>query len=167
MDLANQKIVVLGGTSGIGFAVAKKAAAQGAAIIVASPARGQRKSSRSFCPVRPKESLLTSQARKHQIVFRQIGEFNHLVYTAGESLLTERLETLSLSARGSSFDIPVLGAFLAVKYGAPSIRRGSIVLSSGMGIATARKGSERDIKRMWSRRSAHTIARSRIGAAPG
>jgi NAD(P)-dependent dehydrogenase (short-subunit alcohol dehydrogenase family) len=36
MDLANKRIVVLGGTSGIGFAVAQKAADQGAAIVVAS-----------------------------------------------------------------------------------------------------------------------------------
>src|ERR1700678_2113695 len=36
MDLANKRIVVLGGTSGIGFAVAQKAADQGSAVVVAS-----------------------------------------------------------------------------------------------------------------------------------
>jgi NAD(P)-dependent dehydrogenase (short-subunit alcohol dehydrogenase family) len=65
--------------------------------------------------------------------FGRIGEFEHLVYTAGESLLTEPLETLCLERARKFFDIRFWGAFLALKYGAPSIRRGgSIVLTSGM-----------------------------------
>ena len=36
MSLENQKVVVVGGTSGIGLAVAKAAVVQGASIIVAS-----------------------------------------------------------------------------------------------------------------------------------
>jgi len=168
MDLANQKIVVLGGTSGIGFAVAKKAAAQGAAIIVASSNEDNVNRAKKLLSGTA-EGVIVDLASEESIksFFGKIGEFNHLVYTAGESLLTERLETLSLERARKFFDIRFWGAFLAVKYGAPSIRRGVHCAVVGHGIATARKGSERDIKRMWSRRSAHTIARSRIGAAPG
>ena len=36
MDFENKRIVILGGTSGIGLAVAQAAAAQGARVVVAS-----------------------------------------------------------------------------------------------------------------------------------
>jgi NAD(P)-dependent dehydrogenase (short-subunit alcohol dehydrogenase family) len=142
MDLANKRIVVLGGTTGIGFAVAQKAADQGAAIVVAS--------SKEYNVNRAKKLLsgtaegvtidLTSEENIKSF-FGRIGEFDHLVYTAGESLLTEPLETLSLERARKFFDIRFWGAFLASKYGAPSIRRGgSIVLTSGMASRRPAKG---------------------------
>jgi len=41
MTLNGKRIVVLGGTSGIGFATAEMAASEGAAIVVASPCDAQ------------------------------------------------------------------------------------------------------------------------------
>ena len=142
MDLANKKIVVLGGTSGIGFAVAEKAAAQGAAIIVASSNEDNVNRAKKLLSGTV-EGVTVDLASEENIksFFEKVGEFNHLVYTAGESLLTERLETLSLERARKFFDIRFWGAFLAVKYGAPSIRRGgSIVLSSGMASRRPVKG---------------------------
>jgi NAD(P)-dependent dehydrogenase (short-subunit alcohol dehydrogenase family) len=134
MDLENQRIVVLGGTSGIGLAVAEKAAAQGAAIVVASSNEDNVKDAKKRLSGTA-QGFTVDLASEESIksFFSKIGEFNHLVYTAGDSLLTERLETLSLERARKFFDIRFWGAFLAVKYGAPSIRRGgSVVLSSGM-----------------------------------
>jgi NAD(P)-dependent dehydrogenase (short-subunit alcohol dehydrogenase family) len=142
MDLADRRIVVLGGSSGIGFAVVRKAAAQGAAVVVAS--------SREESVNRAKKLLsgtaegvaidLTSE-ESIKFFFGKIGEFDHLVYTAGEPLLSEPLATLSLESAQKFFDVRFWGAFLAVKYGAPMIRKGgSIVLSSGMASRRSRKG---------------------------
>jgi NAD(P)-dependent dehydrogenase (short-subunit alcohol dehydrogenase family) len=142
MDLANKRIVVLGGTSGIGLAVAQKAADQGAAIVVASSKEDNVNRAKKLLSGTA-EGVIIDLTSEESIksFFNRIGEFDHLVYTAGESLLTEPLETLSLELARKFFDIRFWGAFLALKYGAPSIRRGgSIVLTSGMASRRPQKG---------------------------
>jgi NAD(P)-dependent dehydrogenase (short-subunit alcohol dehydrogenase family) len=142
MDLANKRIVVLGGTSGIGLAVAQKAVDQGAAIVVASSKEDNVNRAKKLLS-RTVEGVTIDLTSEESIksFFGKIGEFDHLVYTAGESLLTEPLETLSLERARKCFDIRFWGAFLALKYGAPSIRRGgSIVLTSGMASRRPAKG---------------------------
>ena len=76
-------------------------------------------------------------------VFAKIGAFDHLVYTAGDALLTEPMETLSLDPGAQAFfGVRFWGSFLAVKYARPNIRAGgSVVLSSGMAARRPRKGS--------------------------
>jgi NAD(P)-dependent dehydrogenase (short-subunit alcohol dehydrogenase family) len=142
MDLANKRVVVLGGTSGIGFAVARKAADQGAAIVVASSKEDNVNRAKKFLSGTAEGVTLDlSSEESIKSFFGRIGEFDHLVYTAGESLLTEPLATLSLERARKFFDIRFWGVFLAVKYGAPSIRRGgSIVLTSGMASRRPAKG---------------------------
>src|ERR1700759_414960 len=97
MDLANKRIVVLGGTSGIGLAVAQKAVDQGAAIVVASSKEDNVNRAKKLLS-RTVEGVTIDLTSEESIksFFGKIGEFDHLVYTAGESLLTEPLETLSL-----------------------------------------------------------------------
>jgi NAD(P)-dependent dehydrogenase (short-subunit alcohol dehydrogenase family) len=142
MDLANKRVVVLGGTSGIGFAVARKAADQGAAIVVASSKEDNvNRAKKLLSGTVEGVTLDLSSEESIKSFFGRIGEFDHLVYTAGESLLTEPLATLSLERARKFFDIRFWGVFLALKYGAPSIRRGgSIVLTSGMASRRPAKG---------------------------
>jgi NAD(P)-dependent dehydrogenase (short-subunit alcohol dehydrogenase family) len=142
MDLADKRIVVLGGTSGIGFAVARKAAAQGAAVVVASSREDSVNRARKLLSGAV-DGVTIDLANEANIksFFAKIGEFDHLVYTAGEPLLSEPLGTLSLESAKKFFDVRFWGAFLAVKHGAPKIRKGgSIVLSSGMASRRSRKG---------------------------
>jgi NAD(P)-dependent dehydrogenase (short-subunit alcohol dehydrogenase family) len=142
MDLANKRIVVMGGTSGIGLAVAQKVADQGAAIVVASSKEDNVNRAKKLLSGTA-EGVTVDLTSEESIksFFGTIGEFDHLVYTAGESLLTEPLETLSLERARKCFDIRFWGAFLALKYGARSIRRGgSIVLTSGMASRRPAKG---------------------------
>jgi NAD(P)-dependent dehydrogenase (short-subunit alcohol dehydrogenase family) len=142
MDLADKRIVVLGGTSGIGFAVARKAAAQGAAVVVASSREDSVNRARKLLSGAV-DGVTIDLANEANIksFFAKIGEFDHLVYTAGEPLLSEPLATLSIESAKKCFDVRFWGAFLAVKHGAPKIRKGgSIVLSSGMASRRSRKG---------------------------
>jgi NAD(P)-dependent dehydrogenase (short-subunit alcohol dehydrogenase family) len=142
MDLAKKRIVVLGGTSGIGLAVAQKAADQGAAVVVASSNENNVNRAKKLLSGTAEGVTIDLTSEENiKSFFGRIGEFDHLVYTAGESLLTEPLETLSLERARKFFDIRFWGAFLAIKYGAPSIRRGgSIVLTSGMASRRPAKG---------------------------
>ena len=142
MDLANKRIVILGGTSGIGLAVAKMAANEGAVIVVASSSQDKVSRTKSLLPPSAEGGTLDlTSERSIKEFFDKIGEFDHLVYTAGEPLLSEPLETLSLERAQKFFRIRFWGSFLAAKYGAPLIRKGgSIVFSSGMASRRSRKG---------------------------
>jgi NAD(P)-dependent dehydrogenase (short-subunit alcohol dehydrogenase family) len=72
--------------------------------------------------------------------FTRIGEFDHLVYTAGENIRLSYLGDTRLDEARVYFNIRYWGAFMAVKYAYPHIRKeGSIVLTSG--IASQRPGA--------------------------
>ncbi len=73
--------------------------------------------------------------------FAEIGAFDHLVYTAGETLKLGPLADTSLAAARQFFELRYWGAFTAAKYGAPSIRPGgSIVFTSGIAGARPQPG---------------------------
>jgi NAD(P)-dependent dehydrogenase (short-subunit alcohol dehydrogenase family) len=70
-------------------------------------------------------------------LFERIGRFDHLAYTAGESLPLGPIAATELETARRALEIRFWGAYAAVKHGAPRLRRGgSIVLTSG--IASAR-----------------------------
>jgi NAD(P)-dependent dehydrogenase (short-subunit alcohol dehydrogenase family) len=61
-----------------------------------------------------------------------VGELDHLVYTAGDSVAPRPLEQVSMEEARSLFDVRFWGAVAAVKHAAPRIRAGgSVVLTSG------------------------------------
>jgi NAD(P)-dependent dehydrogenase (short-subunit alcohol dehydrogenase family) len=142
MNLDGKRVVVLGGTSGIGLAVARKAAGEGASIVIASSSEA--KVDRALQQLSGSVAGLTIDLTQEDSIrsfFAELGAFDHLVYTAGEPLLSEPLGTFSLERAQNFFGVRFWGAFLAVKHGAPLIRKGgSIVLSSGMASRRSRKG---------------------------
>jgi NAD(P)-dependent dehydrogenase (short-subunit alcohol dehydrogenase family) len=74
-------------------------------------------------------------------LFEHVGAFDHLVYTAGESLRLETLDAVRLDNARSFLNIRFWGALMAVKYGSPHIRAGgSITLTSGVAGLRPRKG---------------------------
>lgn len=84
--LTNQKIVIIGGSSGIGYETAKKAIEQGAEVIIAS--RSASKLQKATERLGPKaEALVLNTAYEEQVkaFFENIGPFDHLVVTAAVS----------------------------------------------------------------------------------
>ncbi|MFM0353880.1 SDR family oxidoreductase [Paraburkholderia nemoris] len=64
-------------------------------------------------------------------LFQQLGPFDHLVYSAGDSLRTGALADMDLETVRQIFDVRVFGAIAAVKHAAPYLRPGgSVVLAS-------------------------------------
>jgi NAD(P)-dependent dehydrogenase (short-subunit alcohol dehydrogenase family) len=128
MRLNHKRVVILGGTSGIGLATAEAAAHEGAEVVVASSRKAR---------------LDRDLAHEEGIrsLFETVGPLDHLVFTAGESLALGELAATSLEDARRFFEVRYWGAVAAVKYAAPRIRRGgSIVLSSGMAGHRPRKG---------------------------
>ncbi|MFF4895190.1 SDR family oxidoreductase [Streptomyces sp. NPDC001068] len=133
MDLRGQRVVVIGGTAGIGLAVAGGAAREGAEVVVASRRPESVEAALRVLPEGAEGRVLdASDEDAVRGFFDGIGGYDHLVYTAGGSLLLESVAGTDVMAARRFLDTRLWGAYLAVKYGAGSIRPGgSVVLTTG------------------------------------
>jgi NAD(P)-dependent dehydrogenase (short-subunit alcohol dehydrogenase family) len=138
MKLKGKRIVVLGGTSGIGLAAAQAAAGAGAQVVVVS--RTKRRVQQALAALPPgAEGHAVDLARDEDLAgfFARCDRFDHLVFTAGESLQLALLETMELAAARRFFELRYWAALAAAKQAAPRIRPGgSIVLTSGTAVKT-------------------------------
>lgn len=142
MKLDGKTIFILGGTSGIGLATAQAAASEGAHVVIASSRQKSIDAALASLPGTAKGHVL-DLSREDAIArfFEGAGEFDHLVYTAGENLELGEIKTLSIDWARQFWNIRYWGAYTAVKYGTPHIRAGgSIVLTTGVAGARPRKG---------------------------
>jgi NAD(P)-dependent dehydrogenase (short-subunit alcohol dehydrogenase family) len=140
--LENKRVVVLGGSSGIGLAVAEEVASQGAKVIVASsnPERVQ-KAAESIGGEAQGQAVDVADERAVATFFTKLGNFDHLVFTAGDSLHLHDLASTDLQQARRAFELRYWAALAAVKYGSPHIREGgSIVLTTGIAGQRPRKG---------------------------
>ena len=137
--LSDKKIILLGGSSGIGLATAKAVAAEGANVIIASS--NQQKINIALQEVPNAKGFIIDLSNEDAIksFFDKTGNFDHLVYTAAENLTLNNISSTSIDKAKDFFTIRFWGAFAAVKYAAPYINKGgSISLTSG--IASTRPG---------------------------
>jgi NAD(P)-dependent dehydrogenase (short-subunit alcohol dehydrogenase family) len=133
VTLANQRIVIIGGSSGTGLATARAAAAAGAAVTIASSDQGRLSTALAGLPGNCDGALVDTRSESEvAALFASIGELDHLVYTAGDAVTLRALLDLSLDEARQQFEVRFWGAIATVKYAAPRIRPGgSIVLTSG------------------------------------
>jgi NAD(P)-dependent dehydrogenase (short-subunit alcohol dehydrogenase family) len=142
MNLKNKRVVVAGGSSGIGLATAVAAANQGAQVIIAS---------RNADRVSDALKRLPSDAQGDAVDFTndvqvrawflKIGAFDHLIYTAGETLQLGLLAETEIDTARQAFEVRFWGAYKVVKHAHASIRQGgSIVLTTGIASARPHKG---------------------------
>jgi NAD(P)-dependent dehydrogenase (short-subunit alcohol dehydrogenase family) len=133
-SLQGKRIVLLGGTSGLGLATAKAAADEGANIVVVSSRQQRVDNALALLPA-GSEGYVADLADEQQVenLFKQIGEFDHLVFTAGENLQLNELSTVKMDQARQFFNIRYWGALMAAKYGSQYIRKGgSITLTNGI-----------------------------------
>ncbi|HKU00003.1 MAG TPA: SDR family oxidoreductase [Paraburkholderia sp.] len=135
MSLDGKRVVVIGGTSGIGFAVAGLAQQLGAEVAIASSRAANvdaalerlRGATGDTIDLRDEDSV----AR----FFTRLGAFDHLALTAGDWDIPMFVgaRNLDLAAARDGFTVRFWGALAAVKHGSRSIDpNGSITLTSGM-----------------------------------
>lgn len=133
MPRKDKRIVVIGGTSGLGFATAVAAAREGACVVVASARQSRVDRALSLLPAGSEGHVVdvTDEAQVRAL-FDRIGAFDHLCYTAGDAHVIGDFITTSLAEARRAFEVRVWGAMTAVRYAAPRIRSGgSIVLTTG------------------------------------
>jgi len=136
MSLSGKTTLILGGTSGIGLAVALGAVRAGATVVVASsnPDRVARAVGELGGSERARgHALDLADEGAVRALFERETSCDHLVFTAGESLEVGRLTETDIEKAQRFFRLRYWGAYLAAKYGASRIRPGgSIVFTSGL-----------------------------------
>jgi NAD(P)-dependent dehydrogenase (short-subunit alcohol dehydrogenase family) len=140
--LENKQVVILGGSSGIGLAVAEQAASQGAKIVIASSnAERVQKAVESIGGNAQGQAVDLSDEKAVEAFFAKLGAFDQLVFTAGDSLHLQDLAATDLKQARRAFELRYWAALAAVKYGSKNIRKGgSIVLTTGIAGQRPQKG---------------------------
>jgi NAD(P)-dependent dehydrogenase (short-subunit alcohol dehydrogenase family) len=141
MILNGKRIVVLGGSSGIGLATAQAALREGASVVIASSRQARVEQALNTLPNAEGYAVDLTDAAAVQAFFTRIGAFDHLVFTAGESLQLGPLASTDLEIARQFFNLRYWGAFLAAKHASGNIRAGgSIVFTSGIAGQRPRTG---------------------------
>ena len=133
MALAGKKIVVIGGSSGLGLATAKLAHEAGAEVIIAA---------RTLERLREAASGMGGDVEAHVVdicdeqqlarLFAIVGPFDHLT-TPGAHAAKGTIGDLGVAQARAAFDAKFWGQYLAAKHALPHLRpEGSIVFVSGV-----------------------------------
>jgi NAD(P)-dependent dehydrogenase (short-subunit alcohol dehydrogenase family) len=144
LQLQSKRVLVIGGGSGIGFAVAQAAVAEGADVTIAStdPARlntaaGRLGGAATAC-------LDVTDERAVLAYFEAAANFDHIAFTAGDWGSSRRASfaDIDIAAAQSLFRVRFWGAVTVAKYGARRLPPGgSLTLTGGMSAHRPQKGS--------------------------
>ena len=133
MTLKGAKVVVLGGTSGMGLATAKAAHSEGATVVITGrSADGLERAKASLGGGVDVGVLEMADEAGHRAFFAKIGPFDHLVIAAAQAVVGPFLETDCAELR-PAMESRFWGSYYAAKYAAPQINKGgSITFFSGV-----------------------------------
>jgi NAD(P)-dependent dehydrogenase (short-subunit alcohol dehydrogenase family) len=136
-DFDGQRVAVIGGSSGIGFAVARRVLEQGAEVVIGSSERTRVEGALARlgdgargCPVdvRDEDSV--------GAFFEQVGTFEHLVFTAGDwgtIRIQQTIAELDLEQAHRIFGVRFWGALSAIKHAQGHIAQdGSVTVTDGL-----------------------------------
>ncbi len=133
MDIKNHRVLIIGGTSGIGLAVAAGVAQRGATPIVASRRSSSVERAIAALPDGAEGHVVdVSDPDSLSAVLEATGHVDHLVYTAGEPINLVPLPDLDGATLSSFFETRFLGAVAVARAFAPIMpKEGSITFTSG------------------------------------
>lgn len=131
--MKNQKIVIIGGSSGIGLETAKQVISLGAEVVIASRSQDKLHKAKEMLGPRAAAYVLdTTDEQQVKSFFEQVGMYDHLVISAAETSGGSFLQLETDQAR-KLFENKFWGPYYAAKYGAPKLSaQGSITLFSGV-----------------------------------
>lgn len=131
MQLKNRNMVIIGGSSGIGFATAKLAQAHGATVTITG--RNPAKLERAAKELGDVQKAIVNVANEVEIqqLMAQFDHIDHLV-VLGASLTSGKVIDTALEELGRPIYERIWGAIYAVRYAVPKMSDGSITLTSGL-----------------------------------
>ncbi len=136
MTLLGKRVVIVGGSSGIGYAVAEAALAQGAHVVVAS-SQGAKvdKAVQRLGGDATGVTVDVTREADVEACFKGLGGFDHLAFTAGDWGGPRRaaFADIDLDAANALFGVRFWGAMRVVKHACRWLAGdGSITLTNGM-----------------------------------
>src|SRR5580693_1689817 len=120
MSLGGKRVVVIGGASGIGFAVAELARAQGAEVVIGSSGEARVGAAVERLPGAAGRVVDLRDETSVAGFFAGLGAFDHLAITAGDwggSTFFAPARDLDLNTARDGFTVRFWGALAAVKHG--------------------------------------------------
>ena len=138
MQFQNKKVVVVGGSSGIGYATAAMAQAQGAAVTIASRPGERLEAAAKQLGVSGVAADVTSDEAVENL-FRTTGPVDHVVVTAAQ-LRTAPIKSLSMADARATMECKFWGAWRVAR-SAEIAPDGSLTIVSGFLSIRPRPGS--------------------------
>lgn len=143
MTLDGQRILVIGGSSGIGWAVARAALAEGADVTIASSnAKKMAQAVERLGGGRGEQLDVSSEASVAEF-FAACGALDHIVFTAADwaEVAHSSFAELDLAEARRLFEVRFWGAMAVAKHGANCLAPGgSLILTNGMAAHRPQKG---------------------------
>ena len=143
MKLEGRRVLVIGGSSGIGFAVAKAALEDGARVTIASSSTERVRAAVERLGAGEGVRLDVTDEAAVQSFFASSGGFDHIVFTAADWGQVDHaaFEQIDLEAAATLFQVRFWGALAVAKHGAKRVAPGgSITLTNGMAAHRPQKG---------------------------
>jgi NAD(P)-dependent dehydrogenase (short-subunit alcohol dehydrogenase family) len=133
MDLQQQRVVVIGGSSGIGLAVSRAAIDAGGEVVIASSRQSSIDTALTQLGSRATgQTLDVLDPTTIGTFFGSLARIDHLVYTAGDPLSLMAISDLDLTSARRFFEIRYFGALNTIHAALPNLHSGgSITLTSG------------------------------------
>ncbi|WP_342237602.1 SDR family oxidoreductase [Inquilinus sp. OTU3971] len=137
MDMANGRVLVVGGSSGMGLALARRCLRAGAGVIIAGRSEDRlRHACEDLGDPSSLETIAVDIAQEDQVadLFRRIGRLDHIVSTAADiEGAYELLPEIDLTAARRVVESKFYGPLLLAKHGAPVLpATGSLIFTSGI-----------------------------------
>ena len=146
--LAGKHILIIGGTSGIGFTTAEASLENGARVTISSSNQSRiddalSRLAKSYPSAKGRSSGYTCNLRGDDMeqsiseLFKNTGKLDHVIHTAGDGLSTMPLEEVTVQKIRDAGDVRFTSAMIVAKHAKQYLNSGpdsSIILTSG-GIA--------------------------------
>ena len=132
MSLANSKVVIIGGSSGIGLATAKAAQDEGASVVITGRGEERLRSAREHLGGGARSVALdAADEAGTRALFEDLGPVDHVFFTAATLLFSPKLAGDS-SAMKEAIDTRFWGSYYVAKYAATKMAEdGSITFTTG------------------------------------
>ena len=144
MALQDARILVVGGGSGIGFAVAEAAKGEGAHVMIASTSTDRLAAAAERLGGAETARLDLTEEAGVAAFFAASGQFDHIVSTAGDWGKARRgpFAEMNIDDAQALFGVRFWGAAKLAKHGAAALAPGgSLTLTSGMSAFRPQKGT--------------------------
>lgn len=138
-NIENQRIVIIGGNSGMGLACARRLASKGARVVIASRTQASLDAALATMPGNATAHTVDfSSESSLEKLFSAIGRVDHLVLTASSSAAWGPFRDVNGASLLRAFEQKALGYWQSIRAALPYLRKdGSVTLLSGTASRTA------------------------------